>query len=50
MFQVVHLEYLFPAKKDAERISKYREHIDNVNYDGKQFPVKLKDIPKIEKK
>ena len=48
-FRWCHLAYLFLAKKDAERILKYREHIDKVNYDGIQFPVKLKYKTKIEK-
>ena len=29
-------------------ISKYKEHIHKVNYDGIKFPVKLQDIRKIE--
>lgn len=28
----------------TERISKYKEHIEKVNYDGIKFPVELKDI------
>ena len=41
--------FLFPVKQNAERIIKYKEHIDKVKYDQINFPVKLKDIPKIEK-
>ena len=39
---------LFPVKQNAERISKYKEHIDKVKYYKRNFPVKLKDIPKME--
>ena len=34
--------------KNAGRITKYKEHIDKVKYDKINFPVKVKDIPKIE--
>ena len=43
-----HLAFLFPVKQKAERISTYKEHIDKVKYDKINYPVKLKDIPKIE--
>ena len=43
-----HLAFLFPPKNHPERISKYKEHIDKVKYDKINYPVKLKDIPKIE--
>ena len=39
---------LFHVKQNAEWISKYKEHIDKVKYDKIIFPVKLKDIKKIE--
>ena len=42
------MAYLFPLKNHPDRISKYKEHIDQVKYDKINFPVKLKDIPKIE--
>ena len=42
------MAFLFPVKQKAERISKYKEHIDKVKYDKINFPVKLKEIPKIE--
>ena len=47
-FRWCHLAFLFPVKQNAERISKYKEHIDKVKHDKINFPVKLKDIPKIE--
>ena len=42
------MAFLFPPKNHSERISKYKEHIDKVKYNKINFPVKLKDIPKIE--
>lgn len=46
-----HLAHLFPAKKkDLQRISKYKNEINEVDYTDIECPVKLKDIPKIEKK
>ena len=47
-FRWCHLAFLFSVKQNAEHISKYKEHIDKVKYDKINFPVKLKDIPKIE--
>ena len=40
----------FLLRKKQNEFQKYKEHIDKVNYNGIQFQVKLKDIPKIEKK
>ena len=40
--------YLFPPKNHPERISNYKKHKDKVKYDKINFPVKIKDIPKIE--
>ena len=47
-FRWCHLAFLFPPKNHPERIAKYKEHIDKVKYEKINFPVKLKDIPKIE--
>ena len=47
-FRWCHLAFLFPVKQNAERISKYKKHIDKVKYDKINFLVKLKDISKIE--
>ena len=47
-FRWCHLAFLFPVKQNAERTGKYKEYIDKVKYDNINFPVKLKDIPKIE--
>jgi len=43
-----HLAKLFPASDHKERVSKYMEHVCEVNYMGIKFPVTLKQIPKIE--
>ncbi len=48
-FRWCHLAYKFPAKKDPQRISKYRDHIDELNYVGIKFPVTTRQIPSIEK-
>ena len=42
------MAFLFSPKNHPERISKYKEHVVKVKYDKLNFPVKLKDIPKIE--
>ena len=42
------MAFLFLVKQDAERISKYIKHIGKVKYDKINFPVKIKDNPKIE--
>ena len=47
-FTWCHLAFLFPVTQNAERISKYKQHIDKVKYDKINFPVKQNDIPKIE--
>ena len=47
-FRWCHLAFLFPPKNHPERISKYKEHTDKIKYNKINFPVKLKDIPKIE--
>ena len=47
-FRWCHFAFLFPPKPNPERISNYKAHIAEVKYDKLNFPVKLKDIPKIE--
>ena len=47
-FRWCHLAFLFPVKKHAGRISKYKEHTDKVKYDKINFPETLKDIPKFK--
>eukprot|EP00116_Pleurobrachia_bachei_P000927 sb/3461189/ len=42
------LAHMFPVKTHAERYTKYLQHVDKVTMGDVQFPVKLKDIPKIE--
>jgi hypothetical protein len=43
------LAALHPAKQDAERVSKYEEFKDELDFTGIPFPVILDDIPKIER-
>ena len=47
-FRWCYLAFLFPVKHNAEWISKYKDHIDKLKYDKINFPVKLKNVPKIE--
>ena len=47
-FRWCHLAFLFPPKNHPERILKYKEHVVKVKYGKINFPVKLKDISKIE--
>ena len=42
------MAFLFPVKRNTERISKYKEYIDKVKYDKINFHLTLKDISKIE--
>lgn len=43
------LSAIYPAKKDADRTSKYIEYMEELNFKDIEFPMKLKDIPKFEK-
>ena len=47
-FRWCHLAYKFPVEIDKYRPSKYKQHIDDVDYKGITFPVTIKQIPKIE--
>ena len=47
-FRWCHLAFLFPDKNHPQRIRKYTKYINKVKYDRIDFPVKIKDIPKIE--
>ena len=42
------MAFLVPPKNHPERILKYKQHVVKVKYDEINFPVKLKDISKIE--
>ena len=44
------MAYLFPDEINPQRTSKYKKniYINKVKYDRTDFPVKIKDIPKIE--
>jgi len=48
-FRWCHLAYKFPVERDPQRVSKYKKHIDKLNYTGIEFPVTINQIPKIEK-
>jgi hypothetical protein len=43
------LASLYPAQQNPDRVSKYENYIDALNFTGMVFPMKIKDIPKFEK-
>ena len=43
------LSSLYPAHDNPHRVSKYKDHENELNFAGVGFPVTLKDIPKVEK-
>ena len=43
------LAKLYPANRDKERITKYKPYEDKINMKGIEYPVRIKDIPKVEK-
>lgn len=43
------LSALYPATRDAQRVSKYRAYESVLNFDGIDFPVDLKQISQFEK-
>ena len=43
------LAHLFPVEKDANRVKKYKKHLDTIKYGDINMPMKLKDIDKFEK-
>ena len=40
---------LYPTNKNAERIVKYKDHINSITLEGISFPVKMSDIQIFEK-
>ena len=42
------LRYLHPIEKHEERLTGIRKYENDLNFKGIDFPVKLKDIPKVE--
>ncbi|XP_033729639.1 uncharacterized protein LOC117318793 [Pecten maximus] len=42
------LAALHPAKKDSQRVTKYIEHQDELDFTGITFPVKVADVSKFE--
>ena len=43
------LAALYPTKRDAERIWKYKENVSTLNFKDISFPVKMADVPKFER-
>jgi hypothetical protein len=43
------LSALYPCKKNAERISKYRPHLNSIDLSGLKFPVPVNQISRFEK-
>lgn len=49
-FKYAILSALYPASKNADRLSKYAQHFNKLNFDGINFPVDIKQISKFEQK
>ena len=49
-FRWCHLAKVYDdkVKSNRERISHYKKYVDTLNYDGIEFPVSIKQIPKIQ--
>ena len=43
------LSKLYPANKDKQRVTKYKAYENKINMKGIEYPVSIKDIPKVEK-
>ena len=43
------LSKLYPASRDKQRVTKYKEYENKINMKGIEYPVSIKDIPKVEK-
>ena len=43
------LSSLYPAHDNPHRVSNYKDHEKDLNFAGIEFPVTLKDIPKVER-
>ena len=43
------LAKLYPANNNKQRISNYKPYEDKINMKGIEYPVRIKDIPKVEK-
>ena len=44
-----HFTHLYPATDHNDRVSKYKDHIKDVDYTGITFPVTIAQIMKTEK-
>ena len=49
-FRWCHLAKVYSdkVKSNRERISHYKKYVNTLNYDGIEFPVSIKQIPRIE--
>lgn len=47
-FQYAILSALYPAGKNAHRVSNYTQYVNTLNFDGIKFPVDIRDISKFE--
>ena len=43
-----YLSALHPVETNPQRLAKYRQFENELNFNGIEFPIKIKDIPKIE--
>ena len=44
------LSALYPCKENAERVSKYRPHLNAIDVTGLKFPTPVNQVAKFEKK
>ncbi|CAP21366.1 Protein CBG24840, partial [Caenorhabditis briggsae] len=44
------LAHLYPVDQNPERVSKYKDHISKINFEGFEFPFQVKDVDKFEKR
>ena len=43
------LSKFYPADRDKQRVTKYKPYENAINMEGIEYPVSIKDIPKVEK-
>ena len=44
------LASLYPSRKDPQRVIHYVQYVDQLDFTGIAFPVRICDVPKFEKK
>ena len=47
-FRWCHLAFKFPVVNNPQRVSKYKKHIEKLDYSGIKFPITINQVPKIE--